>query len=127
MVTALVDQVYCRPFEWGVSDCCTRACDVFNALHGIDPMAPLRGRYSGPVGAARAINAAGGWLAMCDDLAARAGLVAGVSGPGALGLVEHRRGFVLAINTGDGWAAPVDCGSVTVQSVVRSWGMPWRN
>lgn len=127
MVIELVDDIYGRPFDWGRSDCCTRACDVFKVLFGIDPMEPLRGRYTGPLGASRAIKAAGGWLKMCDDLASRAGLEVGVTTPGALGLVENARGFVLAIQTGHGWAAPVDGGSVIVPRAVRSWGLPWRN
>lgn len=122
---ALVDQVYLRPFEWGHSDCCTRACDVFRALHGVDPMAPLRGRYDGPVGAARLIRSYGGWQAMCATLAARAGLIDGVAASGAaLGLVQNGpRDFALGIAVAGGWALPVDCGVVIAPDVVNSWGL----
>lgn len=124
MVMALVDDIYTRPFDWGVSDCCTRACDVFAALHGVDPMAPYRGQYRTTIGAVRLIKTAGGWIAMCDDLALRAGLVPGVTRPGAaLGLVGMGDDHALSIAVPDGWAAPVDCGVVIVQDVIRSWGL----
>ena len=69
MVIDLVDRIYAGPIVWGSSDCCTRACDVFAALHGVDPMAPLRGRYSSAAEALHMIRARGGWLRMCNDLA----------------------------------------------------------
>jgi hypothetical protein len=35
------------PFEWGVHDCMTMACDSIKAMTGMDPMANwLRGKYS---------------------------------------------------------------------------------
>ncbi len=35
------------PFQWGVNDCMTLACDSIKAMTGMDPMANwLRGRYS---------------------------------------------------------------------------------
>lgn len=35
------------PFEWGVNDCMTMACDSIKAMTGVDPMANwLRGQYS---------------------------------------------------------------------------------
>ena len=40
-----VERVMSRPFEWGRCDCCTAACDVFAALWGFDPMAPVRGYH----------------------------------------------------------------------------------
>ena len=125
MVMDVIDQVYLQPFEWGRSDCCTRACDVFRALHGVDPMAPLRGRYDGPVGAARLIRSFGGWSAMCSTLAAGAGLIKGAGGPGsALGLVQSgARDFALSVAVPDGWAVPIDCGVVVVSDVKISWGL----
>lgn len=122
---ALVDQVYLQPFEWGRSDCCTRACDVYRALHGVDPMAPLRGRYDGPVSAARLIRSYGGWQAMCATLAGRAGLVqAGSEEPGAaLGLVPNGKDFALSIAVPGGWAVPVDCGVVIAPRALATWGL----
>ncbi|WP_397544909.1 DUF6950 family protein [Roseicitreum antarcticum] len=59
------------PFVWGASDCCTSASDVFQALHGVDPMAPLRGQYTTEAGAWRwcGFGAAGAH----DNPAGRAG------------------------------------------------------
>jgi hypothetical protein len=35
------------PFQWGVNDCMTLACDAIRAMTGMDPMANwLRGHYS---------------------------------------------------------------------------------
>ncbi len=35
------------PFEWGVNDCMTLACDSIKAMTGMDPMANwMRGRYT---------------------------------------------------------------------------------
>jgi hypothetical protein len=35
------------PFQWGVNDCMTLACDAIKAMTGMDPMANwLRGHYS---------------------------------------------------------------------------------
>ena len=95
---------YLRPFVWGQADCCACACDAFKAATGIDPMEPLRGRYASGREALREIRAAGGWRAMCDDLAARAGLVA-VTGhaPGRLALVRLRHIHVLGFGVASGW------------------------
>ena len=57
-----------RSWVWGEADCCTAACDVFQALHGVDPMASLRGVYRTKIGAQRAIVARGGWMAMAEAL-----------------------------------------------------------
>lgn len=88
---------YDSPFEWGGSDCCGAACDAFALLTGIDPMAPLRGRYGDRRGARAAIRARGGWRAMCDALARDAGLVACAPGPGALALVLTAAGPALGL------------------------------
>lgn len=121
---ALVDRIYAGPLIWGVSDCCTRACDVFAEMHGIDPMAPLRGLYSGPVEAMRIIAGHGGWLPMVDGLCRAAGLRAGAVGPGTLGLVRRGGWHALAIGVPGGWCAPAaQGGSVIVPDAVASWGL----
>ena len=52
------------PFEWGVADCCLTACDMVQAITGVDPAAHFRGRYSTKAGAYRSLKAyAGGGLA----------------------------------------------------------------
>lgn len=125
MVMALVDEIYTRPFVWGVSDCCTRACDVMKVVCGIDPMQPVRGQYSSAEGAASVVRAWGGWRAMCAALADRAGLVAGVTTSGsAVGLIKGEKlGFALAVAVPRGWAASIDCGVVLVPDAIASWGV----
>lgn len=41
-----VEQRRDMPFAWGTHDCFLFAADAVNALHGIDFMAPFRGKYS---------------------------------------------------------------------------------
>lgn len=121
-VEAAVVEVMAGPWVWGASDCCTAACDVFAALYGIDPMAPLRGRYASARGAALMIAGYGGWRAMCEALARDAGLRAGTGGAGELGLVRHAGRWSLAIGWGAGlWAGRTDGGFATVTGAVQSW------
>lgn len=85
-------------FEWGVSDCCTAACDAFSALWGIDPMGSDRGAYGGPVGAHRILRRAGGYLAWCGDRFAAAGLrETDYPQAGDLVLLPHRSVGTLAL------------------------------
>jgi hypothetical protein len=110
-----------RPFEWGVADCCTSASDAFLALHGVDPMAPLRGRYRTERGARVHIARRGGFLAMAEALAAEAGLSGGNGGPGEIGVVETPEGPALAISTGSAWLAKSPRGLVSTPGAVRAW------
>jgi hypothetical protein len=110
------------PFVWGRADCCTAACDVFLALHGVDPMAPLRGRYRTRAGALRLIAARGGWRAMARALAAEAGLVAGQGGAGEIGLAVVGGSHALVIGIERGlWAGKGADGVVAVRGVEVSW------
>ena len=78
-----------RPWQWGEADCCTSACDVFLRLHGVDPMAHLRGTYHTKTAALRLIAKFGGFQAMAHALAERAGLVPTEPRPGALGATSE--------------------------------------
>jgi hypothetical protein len=49
-----------RVFLWGVHDCCTFACDGIEAMTGLDPMAPARGRYRDDRQAAAILREIGG-------------------------------------------------------------------
>lgn len=118
---AVALEVMDRPWQWGVADCCTAACDVFHRLHGIDPMAPLRGTYSSRLGAVRAIRARGGWLSMAEGLAAEAGLVVSDGAPGEIGLTKWHGGAALVVHVGSGWAGKTERGMQTVETVVRCW------
>lgn len=110
------------PIVWGVSDCCHAACDVFADLHGVDAMAPLRGRYRSQRGALRLIRQHGGWVAMCRGLAARARLRAGVGAPGELALMHNEGQHTLGVALGNGLAAGrVEGGFATARGIVMTW------
>ena len=78
-----------RPWQWGEADCCTAACDVFLRLHGVDPMAHLRGRYATKTGAMRLIASFGGFVPMARALAEKSGLVPCEPRPGAIGATKE--------------------------------------
>lgn len=120
-VMAVCLEVMDRPWRWGAADCCTAACDVFLRLHGVDPMAPLRGRYSSRVGALRMIALEGGWQAMAQGLADRAGLVASDGRAGDIGLIRVGDTLALGICTGAVWAGKSERGLATVPEFERAW------
>lgn len=111
------------PWEWGVADCCTSACDVFEALHGIDPMAELRGKYDSQLGAAKEIIKRGGFIKMCESLAFQAKLEQGEGKAGEIGVARLPDGnYALVIAIADNtWAGKTETGFVTVHEVERSW------
>jgi len=118
---AAVLEVMTGPMIWGVSDCCTSACDAFWRLHGIDPMAPLRGRYASEAEASALIKAWGGWPRMFRSLAAQAGLKRGTGAAGEIGLIRRGREWALTISVGHGlWAGRVDGGFATTTGVILS-------
>lgn len=120
----IVDRLYHEPFEWGRSDCCTRACDVVREVTGIDVMAPARSRYNCARSARRVIAEYGGWHEGWERLCSAVGFVRGASAPGrAIGAVEGAAvGFALAVAVPRGWAAPYDGGVVIMPEVIWSWG-----
>jgi hypothetical protein len=121
---AMALAVMWREWEWGGADCCTAACDVFLRAWGVDPMAELRGTYQSESGAARAIVARGGWLAMAQGLADGAGLVRS-DRVGALGLGVVAGAFggrALVIQAAPGvWLGKTLTGCKTVNNVEASW------
>jgi len=122
-VMALASDAMERPFIWGQSDCSTAACDVFAALHGIDPMARVRGIYQSACGAMRLITVQGGWAAYSAALAADAGLVpVDQEAAGDIGLVETAGRHSLAICAGPGiWATKTENGLGIVTKAERAW------
>lgn len=110
-------------FVWGQSDCCTCVCDIFAALHGVDPMTPLRGRYNSQFGAYRQIKMWGGWVRMFTELAKRSGLtLAGDRhGAGWLGLADLGDDCAMVIGIEDGlWAGKIEGGMQTTKRVIIS-------
>lgn len=121
MVAEAVDAVMHGPWVWGSADCCTAACDVFRRLHGIDPMAPLRGCYATEAEAMALIRSYGGWRPMFAELRDLAGLRPGVGAAGEIGLVLCGWRPSLAIGIGGGmWAGRIDGGYATTSEMVMS-------
>lgn len=123
MILPHVIEVMDRRWKWGEADCCTAACDVFQRLTGIDPMAPLRGRYDSWDSAHALIKEMGGFEAMTDTLAAEAGLVQSDGRPGDIGVVfGQANGFALGICLKPGaWAGKSISGFRTLPGFLRCW------
>lgn len=126
-VLAEVDRVMSARWEWGVSDCCTCAADVFHSLHGIDPMAPVRGMYDDAMGAYRLIRDWGGFPAMADAMARIACLKVGTGQPGEIGLSApgnaggpDGRAMLICIQPGQ-WAGKSEMGFTILPGAERSW------
>ena len=100
------------PFAWNIHDCAMWAADWVRARRGVDPAAPLRGRYRTAIGAARHIRRGGGIEAVGRALLSTAGLVETAAPcPGDVGLVrDPEAGPLFAILTPLGWAAKAPAG-----------------
>jgi hypothetical protein len=125
MVNAELARHFEGPFVWGVSDCCTCACDAFRARFGIDPMAPLRGMYATEAEAAALIKDWGGWNKLFKSLSSMAGLK--FNDPphwsnGAIGLAgQIGAGPALVFGAPGGlWIGKVDGGFATTNTVILS-------
>ena len=126
-VLAAVMDVMSGPWVWGQRDCCAAACEVFRRLHGIDPMADLRGVAATREEADRIVSAYGGMEAMAARKLAEAGLVATDDPqPGDLGLSPERpEGRVLCICIEPGrWAAKTARGFALLGPAERAWTLP---
>ncbi len=126
-VMAEVERVMSARWQWGAADCCTSACDVFAALHGIDPMAQVRGAYDDAVSAARLIRDWGGFAAMAEALARTArnsvsngqtGDI-GLSAPGDAGGPDGRA-MLVCIEPG-AWAGKSELGYTVLPNAERCW------
>ena len=126
-VMAEVDRVMSARWHWGAADCCTAACDVFHALHGVDPMATVRGGYDDAVSAARLIRSWGGFPEMAEALARTACLVQsngqsgdiGLSAPGDAGGPDGRA-MLICIEPG-AWAGKSELGYTILPNAERCW------
>lgn len=114
-------RVMCRPFAWGHCDCCSAACDIFAALWGVDPMAPVRG-YLGASGARRMMKSHGGLPALADDLADRSGLSEGhaVGGIALSHEISGNRSLLICIKPGF-WAGKSLNGMAILRSAAKGW------
>ena len=66
-----IDAAMTKEFRWGEHDCCLFACDCIEAVTGVDPAAPHRGRYQSKFGAARVLKALHGSLSDSASAVAR--------------------------------------------------------
>lgn len=116
-------EVMACPFAWGVSDCCTAACDVHLRLTGTDPMAPWRGTYRDARSALRLIRAEGGLPALAARMAAAHGMRPCWWHPGALGLARfgRRETLVIGLDQPGWWAGKTDGGYAPVREVLAAW------
>lgn len=126
-VMAAVDDIMSQPWQWGVSDCTASACDVFNRLHGIDPMKPLRGTYHDARSGYRLIRQWGGMLEMGARLAEMAGLRPGYGEPGDIGVSFARacsgpngRSALICVQPGI-WAGKTEDGYAILTAAERCW------
>lgn len=65
---AYLETAGAAPWRWGTLDCTLFASDWVLARTGIDPAAPIRGRYSDAEGARGLLDAHGGLLALVAPL-----------------------------------------------------------
>lgn len=100
---ALLRAAWARPFEWGAHDCALFAADAVLAQTGVDPAAPLRGRYSNAVGAGRLVRQLGGLPAIVG-----AALGAPLRSPllACVGDVGYTHSQALAVCIGERWVCP---------------------
>lgn len=124
---AEVDRIMSAAWAWGTADCCTSACDVFAALHGRDPMEPVRGQYVNAKGAARLIRDWGGFAAMAASLAWMQGLIASDGAAGDIGLSPagaaegpERRALLVCVDRGV-WAGKTEVGFAILPAAERCW------
>lgn len=122
-----IERVMSTRWEWGVSDCCAASCDVFAALHGVDPMATVRGTYDDAVSAARLIREWGGFVAMADAFARSCCLMVGTGQTGEIGLSApgdaggpDGRAMLICIEPG-AWAGKTEFGYAVLPGAERSW------
>ncbi|MBU1040147.1 MAG: hypothetical protein KKF77_03485 [Proteobacteria bacterium] len=127
-LVAQVEAARQRPFAWGGADCCLTACDMVQAMTGVDPAAHFRGRYKTKAGAFRALKAfAGGGL---EETAQR--ITTGLAMPevpplaaqrGDVCLVETLQGPALGICLGAQVAVqgPLGLALLPMHQALRAW------
>ena len=124
---AIVAEVMSDPWRWGERDCCAAACEAYRRLHGVDPMADMRGIAATREEADRIVCAYGGMEAMAARKLTEAGLVETVDPrPGDLGLSHDRpegRALCICVEPGR-WAAKTARGYAILGAAERAWSCP---
>ena len=75
ILSAAVDGMRSRAFEWGRTDCCHSVAELVDAIHGTDYVAQLEARYTDEASARAWLSAAGGLVPAVETVLgpARAG------------------------------------------------------
>lgn len=126
-LAAHLDTVKALPFAWVSNDCCTFAAGAVLAITGLDPMAPLRGKYATQAGAKRLIARAGGLQALVCRYLGEPLQTRAMAGRGDVVLYEMLEPYgphALGICVGSMIAAPGPAGTVLLPITVAS--AAWR-
>lgn len=118
---ALLAERWARPFEWGVNDCALFAADAVRAQTGLDPAAPLRGRYTSAIAAGRIVRQLGGLPRIVTGALGqplRAPLLA------CAGDVGYSDSQALAVCIGEHWVCPGARGLVLLPLTAAT--LAWR-
>jgi hypothetical protein len=91
-----------RPFSWGTFDCCLFACDAVEAMTGVDPARPFRGRYRTRRGAYAALKRFTGSRHCRGGLKETAERIAGELGMPEVRPLMAQRGDVVLIESAPG-------------------------
>lgn len=117
-----------RAFEWGAHDCFTFAANWIALRHGIDPLAPWRGRYSTARGAQRHIMRGGGSLvaAASTPLEAAGFVSTDAPIPGDVGVSIGDLSQAFVIRAATGWVGLAPRGIVASSAIValKAWTFP---
>jgi len=119
------------PFRWGTNDCALFACDVVEAMTGLDLAADFRGRYRSQAGAGVVLKRAcgGGLEALVEARAAEHGIAevpVAFAQRGDVVLLDSEAGPALGICLGASAALPrADQGfaSIDMAAARRAWAV----
>lgn len=104
-LTAYLRSALSLIFDFGECDCALWAANWIVQRRGIDPAAPIRGRYKTRLGCMRLATRNGGFVAFTRTLLGAAGLSeTDDPKPGDVGVIETPLGPALGIKTHRGWA-----------------------
>ena len=117
-----------EPFAWGRNDCATFACDIAEAVCGVDFADPLRGRYKTRRGAARVLKgfAGGGLDVAAEKIAVQHGrpeVAPSMARRGDLVLIDTDLGLALGVCVGESIASagPDGVALMPLSAARRAW------
>lgn len=123
----VVDDLMSKRWVWGFSDCCISASDVFDNLHGIDPMSVVRGTYDTARKAYRLTQQWGGLFEMSKKLAELSNLQISSGDVGDIGISykgvamgPEGRALLICIQPG-AWAGKTENGYAIIPNAEICW------